>query len=207
MLATVIGEGYLQQRAWRALFDCWRGSRYALHLVIVYVVAMVLSPVIAGWLYRGILPIFGVSITGSDLQFYFSHLLVLNAALGICIGCVTSRIRHSLAVWVWVVPTLLLAVKLATFSAESILVSRWENALAFYFGSTWHVPGSIDEAFRTNLIGMRVYIAQTKFSAPFYSGIGYSTGALLGRMLRSKDLREVIRTTDECSQGKIRKWE
>jgi len=165
----------------------WTIVHYCLHVIAVYLSALVLSPLLVGWFYRWIAPILNLGITSSEVQFYFSHLFFSSVVPALLAGYINSKYRNGSAMCAWIIPTALLAEKVVTFPATSVFASKWAEAAAYYFSSNWQVPASIDEAFRGNIGGMRVYVAQTKFVAPFYAGLAYSVGALVRKFqMRSR---------------------
>jgi hypothetical protein len=156
---------------------------FAMHLIAVYLLAIAISPLLAGFFYRQVVPRLGGSIdTSGELQYYFSHLLVASLLPAFIAGYLNFKYRHTASLWVWLVPAIILVYEICTFQPSSLLVSKWSGAFAYFFSSDWSVPASAQEAFSGNLEGMRVYNAQTNFSAPFYAGVAYSLGALAGKL-------------------------
>jgi len=152
---------------------------FLLHLAAAYALAIVISPLLTGIIYRHFRSILHAQAT-PESQFYFSNILVAAVLPALLAGYLNSKYRHTAALWVWTVPALILLFKLLTFPSSTVLDSRWSEALAYYFSPNWSVPRSAQDAFSRDHFGMRVFIAQADFSAPFYSGIGYSLGTCAG---------------------------
>ena len=134
------------------------------------------APMLTGFFYRH----FGSVLNAqglSETQFYFSNIFVAAVLPASLAGYLNSKYRHSSALWVWTVPTLILLASLLAFRSSTVFANRWSETFAYYFSSNWSVPRSAQDAFSRDLSGMRVFIAQADVSAPFYAGIAYSLGA------------------------------
>jgi hypothetical protein len=145
----------------------------------VYALAIVISPLLTGIIYRHFGSVLHVQAT-PESQFYFSNILAAAVLPALLAGYLNSKYRHTAALWVWTVPALILLFKLLTFPSSTVFDSRWSEALAYYFSPNWSVPRSAQDAFSRDHFGMRVFIAQADFSAPFYAGIAYSLGTCAG---------------------------
>lgn len=159
---------FTQSRTW---------GYFALHLLAVYALALAISPLLLGFFYRHIATQIEQGTSIPELQYYFAHLFLATFVPAIAAGYLNFRYRHAAALWIWLVPTAILVYKLLTLQPPSVFNGRWSGVFAYFFSSDWSVPTSAQEAFSSNLQGMRVYIAQTNYSAPFYAGAAYSIGA------------------------------
>jgi hypothetical protein len=153
------------------------------HLAAVYIIVNSCTPWLAGWTRGKLLPLLGIPTTSSSqFEFLFSHLLAFSFIPAFLGGLTNVRFKHRVAEFVWVVPAVVLAYKLATFSAStSVLASQPFPAFHQYFEGGFLIPEYRDwrefwEIMRSNPDMMRG-MAQTSYTAPFYAGVGYSLGA------------------------------
>ena len=152
----------------------------ALHITIVYVGSLYLCPLTTGILHRHLIRPMESGNGVSDVQFYFSHLFIVTSVPLLFIGYLNPKNIQIYSLWVWVIPTAIMFFELWTFASVSVLGSNWSAAVSYYFGSDWRVPSSVAEAVN-NIAGMKVYIARTRFVAPFYGGMAYCFGAFASR--------------------------
>jgi hypothetical protein len=97
---------------------------------------------------------------------------------------VNARFKHSVAQFVWLVPTVVLVYKFMTFPSPSVLQNQFHLAFHQYFGDGFLIPEFRNwhdfwTVVRTNPDMIREK-TQLDFTAPFYAGIGYSLAAWIG---------------------------
>jgi hypothetical protein len=164
----------------------WRCLRFATHVAIVYGVVQFVTPGWAGWTYRSLLPLLHVRTSAlSGFDFLFSNLAILSLAPAFLVALLTFRFRDKSTAFVWVVPAAVLAYKVATYMAPSmapsVLESGGMSGLHYYLGSNFaisefHSWREFWDLVATNPDMLRG-MAQLRFTAPFYAGIGYSLAA------------------------------
>ena len=173
------------------------------HLAAVYIIVNSVTPWLAGWTGHTFLP--GLQITNessSNEEFFFSHLFVFCFVPTLVAGFNNLKFKHRVAEYAWVVPGMVLAYKLATFSvATSVLAHTSVSAFHQYFGSDFFVPQYHNwqefwEIVRSNP-DMTRGLAQVQFTGPFYAGVGYSLGASIS--LRTNPGRRIVEM--------FKKWE
>ena len=155
------------------------------------------------------LPLLEIRTTSSSqFEFLFSHLLAFSFVPAFLAGLVNARFKHRVAQFVWLVPAAILAYKLATFPAPSVLQSHQLSA-AFhqYFGGgflisefrDWHDFWSIVDSNPDMARGM----AQMTYTAPFYAGVGYSVAAWIGRRTElNRRVAERVKSWEESRFGR-----
>jgi hypothetical protein len=122
---------------------------------------------------------------------YISAMRFPRAIVGKYVGDGRS---HAVAVWVWIVPVLILAYKMALHYANSSVLypSSISSAVKYFFDIQQVVPTVANplagDASRA--------LAQLTVTAPFYAGVAYSLGALVSKrkvltnLFRSESLPE-----------------
>jgi len=120
-----------------------------------------------------------------SFEFLFSHVLAFSFIPAFLFGLINARFKHKAAQFVWLVPTVILAYKFATFPASSVLQSQFSAALHQYFGGGFLIPEFRDWHDFWSIVGsnsdMTRGMAQLKFTAPFCAGVEYSVAAWIGR--------------------------
>ena len=182
--------------------DGWQTLWFFPHLAAVYAIVKIITPWIGGWTRSTLLPLLQYPTSSGSFEFLFSHILAFSFIPGCLAGLVNARFKHKAAQFVWLVPTLVLAYEIVTFSDVSIFQSQIRAALHYYFGGgflipefwNWHefwsIVGSNADATR----GM----AQLRFTAPFYAGVGYSLASWIGRRTElSRRIAEKIKIWEE----------
>ena len=158
--------------------------RYTLHLAAVYLIVNTTTMWLAGRTYEWVLPLIEHHPpTVSSLQFAFSHLFLFSFFPAMLIAFIYSVwFPHRVALFIWIVPVVILAYKIVVFSA-STFENHWAVAFHEYFGG-----GFIIGEFRSYQELFRLYgssdiargMQQLNFTAPVYAAIGYGIGAWLG---------------------------
>lgn len=184
----------------------WQIVWFLLHVAVVYAIVNFCTAWLAGWTRGRLLPILQIQTTSSSrFEFLFSHLLGFSFVPAFLAGLINARFKHRVAQFVWLVPTAILAYKLATFPAPSILHSQSSAAFHQYFGGgflisefrDWHEFWSIMDSNPDMTRGM----AQMTFTAPFYAGVGYSVAAWIGR--RTDLHRKVTEKVNSWEQSRF----
>ena len=181
----------------------WQLLWFLVHLAAVYVIVNFCTVWLAGWTRGRVLPLLQIpSNSSSQFEFLYSHLLAFSFIPAFLLGLTNVRLKHKVAEFVWVVPAVVLAYKLATFSAAtSVLVNQSSSAFHQYFGGGFLIPEYRDWHDFWAIVGsnsdMTRGMAQLRFTAPFYAGVGYSLGAWIS-------LRKAL---DRYVFEKVTKWE
>jgi hypothetical protein len=174
---------------------------FLLHLAAVYILVEFFTPWLAGWTRGTLMPLLQHPTSSGRFEFLFSHILALSFIPAFLSGLVNARFRHKAAQYVWLVPAAILAYKFATFPALSVLQSPFKAAFHQYFGEGFVVPEFRNWHDLFSIAGsnydMTRGMAQLRFTAPFYAGVGYSLAAWIGR--RTELSRKV-------AEG-VKKWE
>jgi len=167
----------------------WFGliSAFALHTLLVYVFALHISPILVGRWFAWVATQFQASVRPRDWYLQHLELATILPALAagyinvvrfiptIIGGQVKEARREPAATWVWVLPALVLAYRMAQYRPQSsVLVASSMSALRYFFEIEREMP-----RFTNVLIGDPVRVwAQMSVTAPFYAGMAYSLGAL-----------------------------
>jgi hypothetical protein len=179
----------------------WQVLWFMLHVAAVYAITLYCTPWLAGWTRGKLLPLLQQPTTLSGFEFLYSHIFAFSFLPAFAVGLVNARFRHSVAHFVWLVPTVVLAYKFFTFPAPSVLQSQFQVAFHQYFGGGFQIPEFRDwrefwQIVMTNPDMLRGK-AQLDFTAPFYAGIGYSVAAWMG---------ERTNLSQKVSEG-VKNWE
>ncbi|MGB8010435.1 MAG: hypothetical protein WCF68_02385 [Terriglobales bacterium] len=178
----------------------WQILWFLLHLAAVYVIVEFCTPWLAGWTRGEVLPILQHPTSPSRFEFLFSHIVAFSFIPAFLSGLINARFKHKAAQFVWLLPAAILAYKIATFPAPSVLQSQFPAAFHQYFGGGFMVPEFRDWHDFWSIAGsydMKRGMAQLRFTGPFYAGVGYSFAAWIGR--RTELNRKVAE--------KVRRWE
>ena len=195
------GAELSQERPARHGVRGWQILWFVLHLAAVYALVKFFTPWLAGWTRGTLLPLLQHPTSSGRFEFLFSHILALSFIPAVLSGLINVRFRHKAAQFVWLVPAAILAYKLATFPAPSVLQNQFSAAFHQYFGGgfvipefrNWHELFSIAGSNSDMTRGM----AQLQFTAPFYAGVAYSLAAWIA--CRTELSRKV-------AEG-VKKWE
>jgi hypothetical protein len=122
-----------------------------------------------------------MSNTTLAADYYLQHLELVSIVPALALGYVVSLYFPKLAIWAWVLPTVILVYKLLTFTdpSSSVLFSNPWSRFSYFFVIERAMPvfepgfGGVDP--------IRV-AQQMSVVAPFYSGLAYSIGALAARL-------------------------
>jgi hypothetical protein len=183
------------EKSWWQARIGWEALWFLLHLGAVYAIVEFCTPFLAGWIHGRVLPFVPNPSSASKFEFLFSHIFALSFIPGFLGGLINARFEHRFAQYVWVIPTAILAYKFATCPTQSVFQNQLLDAFHLYFGGGFRIP-EIRTWHDLRLIGatpdMRRGMAQLTFTAPFYSGIGYSLAAWIG--LRTEINRKIVET-------------
>ena len=114
-----------------------------------------------------------------------------------CHGAANIHFRRIPALFVWIVPAAVLAYKVVTFPT-TLFQDHYSVALHYYFGGGFSfgefqnyrelftIVAASPDATRA--------IEQSRFTGPFYAGLGYSLAALMAPNVRSFILANIPRT-------------
>ena len=152
---------------------------FALHTAAAALCGLHLGPWSVWRWYAWILPLTGRSspmITGNE---YLQNFELANIVPAVIVGYLLSRYFRRFAVFGWILPTLVLCYKLLTFAEPqgSVLAPHSSMRFAYFFVIQRTIPtftpgfGGVDP--------IRV-AQQMAVVAPFYAGLAYSVGALVG---------------------------
>lgn len=150
---------------------------FCLHLLTVYLCALHLSPWIVGHTFNWLLATFKVLPQISPADWYLQHLTLISIIPALLVGYLAALRMSSTATWVWLVPTAWLAYKMIQYSASGSVFGTSMSAYEFFFAIQKTMPNSWNW---TTTNPVRV-LAQMTVTAPFYSGMAYSLGALLSK--------------------------
>lgn len=158
--------------------------RYLLHLSAVYVIVNTTTMWLAGRVHDWVLPLLHQrSPSESYLQFAFTHLFVFSLFPAAVVAFAYAQwYPHRVALFVWIIPLLLLVYKFITFPSSAF---ESHSAAAFheYFADKFLIPEvhSYRELFEVVSSGdAQRGMQQFRFTAPFYAAVGYSIGAWIG---------------------------
>jgi hypothetical protein len=146
---------------------------FALHTAAAAVCGIHLGPWLLSRWYAWITPLIGFSShrpTGNDWLQHFELTSIVPASV---VGYLLSRYLGRLAQYAWVLPTIILAYKLLTFTEPQASV------LAPHSSVRWEYFFDIQRTMPTFFGGddpIRV-LEQLDVVAPFYAGLAYSVGA------------------------------
>lgn len=162
----------------------WPGAgaigSFALHTTAVPMCGIFLGPWLFSRWFVWILPLFRISPAMPRADYWLQHLELVSIIPALVFGALIARYFEKLASWAWIVPTIILSYRLLTFTDvnASVLASTdsWSR-FSYYFVIQQHMP-TFSRSF--GLSGDPIRVAQQlDVTAPFYSGIAYSVGALL----------------------------
>jgi len=163
----------------------WQIRWFLLHVAAVYAIVKFCTPWLAGWTRGGLLPLLQRPTSSGSFEFLFSHIFAFSFIPAFAAGLINTRFKHQVAQLVWLVPTAILGYKFLTFPAASVFQSQSSAAFHQYFGGGLLIPEFRDWHAFAATVGsnsdMTRGMAQLRFTAPFYAGIGYSVAAWIGR--------------------------
>jgi hypothetical protein len=169
-----------------------RAADFVLHTLIVYYCALRLSPWLVFHWFGWIAPILQTSISIPATDWYLQHFELATILPAVVIGYVNvvrfspATVRSylhegrsgSIAPWAWSVPTVVLLFRMLMYHAPpSVLFGTPLTAVRYFFDIQKVMP-----TFSNPLASDPVRVwAQMSITAPFYSGVAYSMGALASK--------------------------
>lgn len=165
---------------------------FPLNTVIVYVLALHISPVLVSRWFAWIAPLLQTSPTASPADWYLQHLEWVTIVPALAAGYINvarfiptlvgrpskESLATSAALWAWTIPALVLAYGMLNYDApRSVLFATSKSAIDYFFDIQTTMPN------RSNFltIDTRRVLIQRTVTAPFYAGLAYSLGALLAK--------------------------
>jgi hypothetical protein len=154
---------------------------FALHTTAAAVCGMHFGPWLLSRWYAWILPLTGMSShmpTGND---YLQHFELASIVPALVVGYLLSRYFVRFAAYAWILPTVVLVYKLLTYAEPqaSVLFAPAHSLTRFdYFFVIQRTMPTFTPGFG-GVDPIRV-AEQLDVVAPFYAGIAYSAGALVG---------------------------
>jgi hypothetical protein len=162
----------------------WPGTgaigSFAVHTTAAVVCGIHLGPWLLSRWFVWVLPALGRSPTMPRADYWLQHLELVSIIPAAIVGYVISGYLGKLASWSWAVPTLILGYKLLAFTNgdASVFASGHDwSRFSYYFVIQQHMPTFSDFGF-SGSDPLRI-TEQITATAPFYSGVAYSIGALL----------------------------
>ena len=159
----------------------WPGAStvglFALHTTAAAICAINLAPWLAGRWFHWILPLMGTPQQGFATGYYLQHLELANIIAALLVSYIVCPRFQTLGAWAWVLPTVIISFKLATFTDPHVSILGSSNPwtrFSYYFGierptpSLWDLRGS----------DVARAVEHITVVAAFYSGIAYSIGAV-----------------------------
>lgn len=149
---------------------------FAFHTTAAAVFGIHLGPWLLSRWYVWIMPLAGMAtpISGDN---YLKHFELISIVPAFLAGYVLFRHFERLAMWAWVIPTILLLFELVLFSEPptSVLGPHSSTRFAYFFVIQRRMPSMFLGFSEVDV--MRV-VKQMFRVAPFYSGVAYSLGAV-----------------------------
>jgi hypothetical protein len=168
---------------------------FVLHLSAVYLTALFCSAWLAGSFHHWVLPLVDPGNDTSTFQFLFSHLLVFTFIPAFAVGLINAKYRRKIALFVWIVPAIILTYKFSTFPT-SLFQNRFDAAFHYYFGAGFFIGEFHNYQDLFTIVGQNADavrgIDQLHITGPFYAGVGYSVAAWVG--LRTDLNRKISET-------------
>ena len=116
-------------------------ARFVVHVAIVYALVKFSTPWLAGWTRNTLLPMVGSPTNSGRFEFLFTHLFTFSAMPAFVLGLASGKFRHRVALFVWIVPTMVLAYKLIVFPTSVLEGNHFAAAARYYFDSPFLGPG------------------------------------------------------------------
>jgi hypothetical protein len=157
------------------------------HSMMVFACASIGFPWLIGRWFAWVQPYAHVPVVGGYLSWYLPHLALVNLILAVAVGYGMARGLKAAAVWAWALPAFVIGVKMVLFAhpaANSVLFQAPPNmtSLEYFFGVLTETPPMTMPISTWPLdIDYQRIVAQMRFTAPFFSGVGYTLGALVAR--------------------------
>jgi hypothetical protein len=151
---------------------------FALHTAAAALCAVHLGPWLLSRWYVWMLPLTGRTIhipTGND---HLQNFELVSIVPALVLGYLLAKHFGRFAAYAWVLPTVVLAYKLLTFTEPYASVLAASSSMT-RFGYLFVIHPAVTPGF-SGVDPIRVAVQMTVV-APFYSGLAYSVGALAGK--------------------------
>lgn len=167
-------------------------AAFILHTYVAYSCGLHLSPQLVFHWFDWIAPVLQISISMPATDWYLQHLELATILPALVVGYINvarflpTTVRSylhegrsaSIAAWAWTIPTIRLLFRMLMYHApSSVLFGTSVTAIGYFFDVQKVMPTF------ANPLGsdpIRV-LAQLSITAPFYSGVAYSLGALTSK--------------------------
>jgi hypothetical protein len=176
----------------------WWFVALSVHTAVIYVSAIYGSPWLVAHWFRWILPLLSFSTSTPAGDWYLQHLELVSIVPAFILGYLSfthsiseiirtwigKTIFNSAALWAWTVPAVVLAFKMSLYHAPTSVLYRGSvSTIRYFFEIQKTMP-----MWNNLLAGDPVRgLTQMIVTAPFYTGIAYSFGALASKYeLRTK---------------------
>lgn len=183
---------------------------FIVHLAAIYVSVNVFVPELARWVNRTVFPLLNIPSSASGLVFLYAHLFTFSFFSTFVLGLCAGKFKPRIAEFVWVVPAVILAYRLLTFSSSpsSVLVQRESlSALHYYFSSLFVTMNAGEYVWNSSNPSPNFVpqlLAQLRYTAPFYAGIAYSLASWL--RTRIKLNARVTEGVSRWNEQLLKKW-
>jgi hypothetical protein len=110
----------------------------------------------------------------TPMEFFSDHIVFFTFATGILAGWFNNwKFPHYLAWWMWVIPTVLLVVRVVSWHGYGVFEDPWRAMGSHFFGDSCRLPYSLGQLGS----GGAYCFDQLQFTGPFCSSVAYSIGA------------------------------
>jgi len=172
---------------------------FGLHLAAIYFFIEFCATWLAGRYHDWILPIVDPGNHTSFFQFEFSHLFGFTFIPPFVAGLINSRRGRYPALFVWIIPTVVLAYKLIAFHT-TLFQDHYTAAFHYYFAGgfligEFHNYQDLFTVVVANPGAIRG-LEQLRFTGPFYAGVGYSLAALVAPRVQLSALVQAFSRRD-----------
>jgi hypothetical protein len=171
---------------------------FSLHTTAAAFCGIFFGPWLLSRWFIWILPLLRIPPPAPRADYWLQHLELVTIIPALVFGALVARYFERLASWAWVVPTMILSYKLLTFTNPNVSVlasaDPWSR-FSYYFVIQQHMP-TFSSLGLSGSDPIRV-AQQLDVTAPFYSGIAYSIGALLTKHKRIERVVSSLRREPE----------
>jgi hypothetical protein len=165
-------------RSWGLI---WPGTAavgsFALHTTACAVCAIHFGPWLLSRWFAWIVPLTGMAHHAASGDDWFQHFELVSIVPALLVGYILSRKFRGMATWAWILPTVILAYDILTFSEppSSVLAPNSSTRFSYFFAIQRSIP---------TLLGGGDFVRvsdQMDVVAPFYAGVAYAIGALAAK--------------------------
>lgn len=168
----------------------WLGL-FLVNVAVAYICAVRLAPMLAGRWFAWVVPIVGFPSGISAADWSLQHLPSMSILTGLVAGYIdlarsvpalvgkpVGRRSDSAAMWAWSVPCAALLYKMLVFQTPSSVLFHSSMSAFRYFFEIQQVVPTFANPFASDPVRV---LAQMYITAPFYTGVAYSLGALASK--------------------------